>query len=137
MRRPGEGRRSRWEAHSASVRSRPPKRCARLRRSRRSWQSRHVAHLLTFDISSRSQYPCKHSGVLSAFREHFVKLGLIEAEYSNFYGEALAIREDADYAVEIPIDFDMADAALRQARRFVERIKAYLVEKGFWDESPD
>ncbi len=77
----------------------------------------------------------KHSGVLSAFREHFVKPGLIEAEYSSVYGESLVIREDADYAVEIPIDFDMANAALRQARRFVERMTAYLVEKGSWDDS--
>ena len=77
----------------------------------------------------------KHSGVLSAFREHFVKPGLIEAEYSSVYGETLVIREDADYAVEIPVDFDMADAALHQARRFVQRMKAYLVEKGYWDES--
>lgn len=79
----------------------------------------------------------KHSGVISAFREHFVKPGLIEAEYSNVYGEALVIREDADYAVEISIGPDMAGTALRQARRFVQRICEYLVEKGFWDESSE
>jgi len=37
----------------------------------------------------------KHSGVLSAFRKHFVRPGLIEAEYSSVYGEALVIREVA------------------------------------------
>jgi uncharacterized protein (UPF0332 family) len=88
------------------------------------------AMLLTKGVERR-----KHSGVISGFREHFVKSGLIEAEYSNVYGEALVIREDADYAIEIPIDFDMAETALHQARHFVQRMSEYLVEEGFWDES--
>lgn len=28
----------------------------------------------------------KHSGVIAAFREHFVKSGLIEVDYSSIYG---------------------------------------------------
>lgn len=84
------------------------------------------AILLTKDIERR-----RHSGVIGAFREHFVKSGLIEAQYSNIYGESLVIREDADYAVEIPIDRDMAETALDQARRFVARMRSYLVDGGF------
>lgn len=45
------------------------------------------ALLLTRDLT-RS----KHSGVLSAFRQHFVKTGLIETEYSDAYGEAFDVR---------------------------------------------
>jgi uncharacterized protein (UPF0332 family) len=88
------------------------------------------AMLLTKGVERR-----KHSGVISAFRECFVKPGLIEAEYSSVYGEALVIREDADYAFEIPIDFDMAKTVLYQARRFVQRMTEYIVQKGFLDES--
>ena len=84
------------------------------------------AMLLTQGLERR-----KHSGVISLFREHFVKPGLIEAEYSVVYGETLVVREDADYAVEIPIDRDMAEMALDQARRFVRRMSDYLMEKGF------
>ena len=84
------------------------------------------AILLTVGIERR-----RHSGVIGAFREHFVKSGLIEAQYSNIYGESLVIREDADYAVEIPIDRDMAKTALDQARHFVARMRSYLVEGGF------
>ena len=90
------------------------------------------AILLTIGLERR-----RHSGVISAFREHFVKPGLIEVEYSSFYGEAMVIREDADYAVEIPIDLDMAEMALSQARRFVGRMREYLVEQGFWNELPE
>lgn len=87
------------------------------------------AMLLTKGVERR-----KHSGVISAFRGHFVKPGLIETEYSSVYGETLVVRQDADYAIEIPVDFDMAETALRQARRFVRRMGDYLIEKGFWDE---
>lgn len=73
----------------------------------------------------------KHSGVISAFRSHFIKSGLIESEYSNIYGETLIIREDADYAVEIPIFADTAEISLDQARRFVQRMSEYLRGKGF------
>lgn len=84
------------------------------------------AMLLTEGLERR-----KHSGVLSAFRQHFVKPGLIEAEYSSVYGEALVIREDADYAIEIPIDLGTAETALDQSRRFVQRMTEYLTAKGF------
>ena len=87
------------------------------------------AMLLTKEVERR-----KHSGVISAFREKFVKPGVIEAEYSSVYGEALVIREDADYAIEIPIDLGMAETALRQARHFVQRMNEYLIEKGYRDE---
>lgn len=84
------------------------------------------AMLLTKGLERR-----KHSGVISAFREYFVRPKLIESEYSGFYGEVLVIREDADYAIEIPIDADAAEMALHQARRFVRRMQEYLTEEGF------
>jgi len=43
-------------------------------------------------------------------------------------------REDADYAVEIPVDLDMAETVLHQARRFVQRMLEYLTRKGFVGE---
>ncbi len=88
------------------------------------------AILLTQGVERR-----KHSGVISAFREQFVKAGLIEAEYSHIYGETLVAREDADYALEIPVESGMAEIALRQADSFVRRIRKYLIGKGFEDET--
>jgi uncharacterized protein (UPF0332 family) len=84
------------------------------------------AMLLTKGLERR-----RHSGVIGAFREHFVKTGLVETEYSNIYGETLAIREDADYAVEILIDREMAETALEEGRRFVGRMRDYLADEGF------
>jgi len=84
-----------------------------------------TAALLTKGLERR-----RHSGVISAFREHLVRPGMIEAEYSHIYGEMLVVREDADYAIEIPVDAEMAETALRQAERFVERMSKYLSEEG-------
>ena len=37
----------------------------------------------------------KHTGVIAAFREHFVKPGLIEAEYSDIYGDLTTLPAEA------------------------------------------
>ena len=70
----------------------------------------------------------KHAGVIAAFREHFVKPGLIEAEYSDIYGDVMDARVDSNYEVTFAADLGTAESALTDARRFVERILAYLAE---------
>jgi uncharacterized protein (UPF0332 family) len=87
------------------------------------------AVLLTLGIERR-----RHSGVISAFREHFVRPGIIETEYSGIYGESLVVREDADYAVEITVGPDTVEPGLRHARRFVQRMHEHLDRGGFEDD---
>jgi len=71
----------------------------------------------------------KHSGVISTFREQFVKPGLIHADYSRYFGEALDERHTADYELE-PIDFDTAGRNLAHAIDFVAEVEAYLRREG-------
>jgi uncharacterized protein (UPF0332 family) len=87
------------------------------------------AVLLTLGIERR-----RHSGVISAFREHFVRPGIIEAEFSGIYGESLVVREDADYAIEVTVGSDTVGPGLRQARRFVRRMHEHLDKSSFGDE---
>ena len=70
----------------------------------------------------------KHSGVISAFRQHFVKPGLIETEYSDLYGDVMDARLDSDYELAHVVDQTAAQHRLDDARRFVERVAAYLFE---------
>ena len=70
----------------------------------------------------------KHAGTIAAFREHFVKPDLIEAEYSDIYGDVMDARVDSDYEMTFVADLGTAESALADARRFVERIVAYLAE---------
>ncbi|RLC79933.1 MAG: HEPN domain-containing protein [Chloroflexi bacterium] len=79
--------------------------------------------LLTKDIS-RS----KHGGVIAAFRQHFVKPGLIETEYSDIYGDVMEARVDSDYDMTFDADPTTAAERLVDARRFVERVIQYLQE---------
>jgi uncharacterized protein (UPF0332 family) len=68
----------------------------------------------------------KHSGVIAAFRQHFVKAGLIEAEYSDFYGVLLEDRQRGDYDELEVLDDETARRDLDRARRFMERIEECL-----------
>lgn len=82
--------------------------------------------LLTKDIS-RS----KHSGVIAAFRQRFVKPGLIEPEHSDIYGDVMEARVDSDYDVAFDADPGTAKRELDAARKFVERLHRYLRQEGW------
>ena len=72
----------------------------------------------------------KHSGVISAFREEFVKPGLIEPEHSDAYGSTLDARHLADYAVGVSTSSITAQQALEKAHDFVKRVERQLQEMG-------
>jgi uncharacterized protein (UPF0332 family) len=82
--------------------------------------------LLVKDISRG-----KHGAVIAAFRQHFVKPGLIEAEYSDIYGDVLDARVVSDYDTSFDADLETATAQLEAARQFVERISSYLRKEGW------
>lgn len=44
----------------------------------------------------------KHSGVVAAFRQHFVKPGLIEAEYGRIYGQLMDDRRVGAITISKP-----------------------------------
>jgi uncharacterized protein (UPF0332 family) len=71
----------------------------------------------------------KHSGVIAAFRQHFVKTGIIEPEFSRFYGAAMDERHAADYDL-IQLDYESASHHLTNATQFLNRIERYLQEAG-------
>ena len=83
------------------------------------------ALLMTLDITMR-----KHSGVLAAFREHFVKTGLFPVEDSNAYGEAYELSNTSDFEMLGSIEREQAVAVINSAKQFVTRRGAYLKEKG-------
>ena len=73
----------------------------------------------------------KHSGVISAFREHFVKPRFIEAEYSDIYGRVMDHRHVGDYELELSLEDQQARTDLRDAKRFVQRIEQWLKQEGW------
>jgi uncharacterized protein (UPF0332 family) len=85
-----------------------------------------TALLLTLDIV-RS----KHSGVLAAFREHFVKSEAFPVQDSHAYGEAFELRNVTDYEMLGKADSDLARAVTENAGRFVDHCTAFLTTKGY------
>jgi uncharacterized protein (UPF0332 family) len=81
-------------------------------------------------LASRDITRGKHSGVISIFRQEFVKTGIIEPEYSDIYGDAMLLRESSDYNVSIHVNAVEAQAAFADANRFVTRIEQYLRSVG-------
>ena len=73
----------------------------------------------------------KHSGVITAFRQCFVKPGLVEVTYSDIYGRVMEDRHVSDYDVETLIEPDRARTDLDDAHRFVDWIEQHLRE-GDW-----
>jgi uncharacterized protein (UPF0332 family) len=82
-------------------------------------------------LATQSLARGKHSGVVAAFREHFVKPGLIEIEYSRIYGRVMDDRRASDYELEIPVESETAERDLSDARRFVERVEQLLQQEGW------
>ena len=72
----------------------------------------------------------KHSAVIAAFRQQFIKPGLIEAEYGDLLGVGFDARQESDYDLIPAIDHDLAAKRLDDAQQFVERIQAYLKGQG-------
>jgi uncharacterized protein (UPF0332 family) len=81
-------------------------------------------------LASKGLSRSKHSGVHSAFGEHFVKTGLIETEYVKMLGHAFDSRLDSDYDVVFTAERTLAEDVLRDAQRFVDRAEGYLRQAG-------
>jgi uncharacterized protein (UPF0332 family) len=80
-------------------------------------------------LATRGLARGKRSGVVAAFREHFVKPGLIEVEYSRIYGRVMDDRRASDYEIEVPVATEAAEKDLSNAQRFVERVEQLLKQE--------
>jgi hypothetical protein len=79
------------------------------------------ALLATANLESR-----KHSGVVALFNQHFVKTGQVGRELGAVLKDAWRQREIADYSDVAEFTRDEAEAQLRDAEMFVERITSVL-----------
>jgi uncharacterized protein (UPF0332 family) len=73
----------------------------------------------------------KHSGVIAAFRQYFVKTGVLSSELSDIYGQIMEDRHVSDY--ELISDLSRQDAQLDidQASYFVDEVKKWLEKEGW------
>ncbi len=81
-------------------------------------------------LSTKGLTRSKHSGVIAAFRQHFIKTGEIETEYGRIFGQLLDDRNISDYVIVEELESAQATFDLDEAKRFVDRVAAYLQEEG-------
>ena len=79
------------------------------------------AALLKIDIETRS-----HKGVRSMFGLHLVKPGLIEKEFAAILTAEQEDRELGDYETGVLIEAERAEQRVKEAEKFLNRIKKYL-----------
>ncbi|MFQ5676296.1 MAG: HEPN domain-containing protein [bacterium] len=85
-----------------------------------------IFHLAQAVLATKNLSRRKHSAVISAFSEHFVKPGLISKEAHSKLRLAFDERQLADYEIEFTKTDDDAKEILEQAKEFSEEIVPYL-----------
>ena len=73
----------------------------------------------------------KHSGVISFFRNRFIKTGELPMELSDIYGRVLDNRQRGDYDLGMDVDAEQARTDIEDARRFVGKVEQWLKEKNW------
>jgi len=69
----------------------------------------------------------KHSGVISHFRESYIKSGVLSVELSDMIGQASLIRNQSDYEDFFLASAEEAKEQLANAERFFEEVRRYLL----------
>lgn len=73
----------------------------------------------------------KHSAVIAAFNQHFVKTAVFPQEFSKFISRLFREREAGDYEFDLSIQAGEAEEDIRIAGQVLEAIVAYLTQEGF------
>ncbi|MBN2117595.1 MAG: hypothetical protein JW730_13545 [Anaerolineales bacterium] len=68
----------------------------------------------------------KHSAVISAFRQHFIKTGELGAKWSEAYQRIMSHRQISDYDINLRIEKEQAAGDVRDAQAFVEEVEQWL-----------
>ncbi|MEW6288062.1 MAG: HEPN domain-containing protein [Chloroflexota bacterium] len=68
----------------------------------------------------------KHSAVLAAFRQHFIKTGEFDQRWSKYYSMVMDNRHVADYELRDDLDKEDALNAIEKSREFIQEVKKWL-----------
>jgi hypothetical protein len=65
----------------------------------------------------------KHSAVIAAFRQHFIKTGEFDKKWSDDYRVIMENRHIADYELQEDLDKEDALMAIEKSKEFIEEVK--------------
>jgi uncharacterized protein (UPF0332 family) len=73
----------------------------------------------------------KHSAVIAAFRQHFVKTGEFGAQWSRKYERIMSHRHTSDYDIHTSVEKEQAVEDLKDATEFVQEVTQWLQKKKY------
>lgn len=91
-----------------------------------------MALLLSKDLGSS-----KHSGVIALFDREFVRPGEADKEWSRALHRAFKLRTRGDYEDLVTIGRQEAEGLMEVAETFLQWVRAWLCDRGFWEQSSD
>ena len=71
----------------------------------------------------------KHSGVISAFRQNYIKTGVFTADISDIIRTAFEVRNESDYEDFYVISKEKVAGQIENARAFLAAVEEYLAPK--------
>jgi len=71
----------------------------------------------------------KHSGVIAAFRQRYIKTGIFSAKYSDIVGNAFEVRNESDYEDFYVVSKHDVEAQLENAKVFLAAVEEYITTK--------
>ena len=79
-------------------------------------------------LSVKDRHPKTHRGVVAELGLEFINKGFVEEVYGKMIAKSLQLRERVDYDVYYKATREEAESIVRDAERFVERIKKAIDE---------
>ena len=90
-----------------------------------------VFYATTALLKTKSLSFSKHSAVLSAFRQQFIKTGEFSSEIGNFYRLAFEMRQAGDYEMLTRFEPDDLRQQLATAQQFISEVEKWLQQHKF------
>jgi len=71
----------------------------------------------------------KHSGIISAFRQRYIKTGKFDACFSDVISNAFDVRNSSDYEDFYILTKTDVDTQISNATDFLDAVKSYIIEE--------
>jgi hypothetical protein len=68
----------------------------------------------------------KHAGVRAAFHREFVKPGLLEVKWGEFYDQLFEDRQEGDYVALVSFDPDYVESQMTRCIEFLDQLRPLI-----------
>lgn len=95
----------------------------------------HAARAILFSKGKKAK---THRGTISLFGENIVKKSILSEEFADMLRKAFDLRQKSDYELYAQPKEELVEEAIKNAERFIHKIKEVLQEdKGGIEDSED